>query len=472
MSTLTNSQRAIAPRMPWAVCILVALSSAVAAQAADRWNGRPRTVTFSSSNANFPNPDRGFYAWGGRDFVSGFDLASIQVGHAEGMRLALANVHLGAYRNTDLPDAFLATLAAHLADVRAAGMKVILLFAYDFSEQGQDATAAQITRHLQQLQPVLNAHADVIPFMRAGFIGAWGEWHSSKGGNSCGFHSGDTACTTARTNRTSVRDALLRYVPATTQLSFRYPSDLQSWYPKGDGPARVGAHNDCFLAGPTDTGTYTSATQRPYVHALTQRASFGGETCENAELPLRKACSDILSEGPSYHLAWLNSAYATSVLSAWKREGCYGQVAGSMGYRLQLDAVTHDATVAAGHVATVLVDLRNVGWARMFTARRLVLTLRQQTTGATITLGAGDLSALPAQATASSRIAIQVAMPQNAQAGAYDVLLSAPDVFASTAADPRFAVRFANADNPALAQAWDPATARWATGSTLQVEAP
>ncbi len=458
--------------MPWAICAVVALTWSVAAQAADRSVVRPGTVTFSATNANFPNPDRGFYAWGGRDFVTGFDLASVQAGHAEGMRLALANVHLGAYRNTDLPQAFLSALSAHLSVVRDAGMKVILLFAYDFSDQGQDTTAAQITRHLQQLQPVLNAHADVIPFMRAGFIGAWGEWHSSKGGNSCGFKSGDTACTTAKANRASVRDALLRYVPATTQLSFRYPSDLQTWYPKGDGPARVGAHNDCFLAGPTDTGTYTSATQRPYVHALTQRASFGGETCENAEMPLRKACSDILSEGPRYHLAWLNSAYATTVLSAWKREGCYSQVSGSMGYRLQLDAVTHDATVVAGQVATFLVDLRNVGWARMFTPRKLVLTLRRQAVGATIALEAGDLSTLPAQATVSSRIAIKVPIPKGAQVGAYDVRLSAPDVFASTAADPRFAVRFANADNPALAQAWDPATASWATGSTLWVESP
>ncbi len=427
------------------------------------------TVSLSPSATDFPNPDRGFYAWGGSNFITAFDLGSIQGGYASGMRLALASVPLDLYRTSDLPASFLSTLSARFAAVRAAGMKVTLLFAYDFTAGGNDATSAQIKRHLEQLQPILAANADVIPYMRAGFIGAWGEWHSSKSGNSCGYNSGTTSCTTSDANRAIVRDALLANVPATTQIGFRYPSDLQHWYPLADGPARVGAHNDCFLAGPTDTGTYTSSTQRPYVQTLTQRASFGGETCENAEAPLRSTCADILSEGAQYHLAWLNSTYAPSVMSAWKSGGCYSQVSRTMGYRLQLDALTHNTTAALGSTASFAVDLRNVGWARMFTPRKLVVTLRHKTSGATITGAAGDLSTLVSQASGSTRISVTVPIPAGAQTGDYDVLLSAPDIFTSTASDARFAVRFANADNPAAAQVWEAASARFVMGSTVRI---
>jgi hypothetical protein len=117
----------------------------------------------------------------------------------------------------------------------------------------------------------------------------------------------------------------------------------------------------------------------------------------------------------------------------------------------------------------VQVDLRNVGWAKVFTARRLVVTLRHRATGATLNASAGDLSALPSQAKASSRIEVAVPVPAGAATGDYDVQLSAPDIFPATAGDPRFAVRFANADQTGSGQAWDAATARFKAGTTLTV---
>ena len=52
-------------------------------------------------------------------------------------------------------------------------------------------------------------------------------------------------------------------------------------------------------------------------------------------------------------------------MTAWKNGGCYNEVSRSMGYRFQLDAVSHDTQVARGGSVAVAVDLRNVGWARM-----------------------------------------------------------------------------------------------------------
>jgi hypothetical protein len=381
----------------------------------------------------------------------------------------LATVSLASYRSTDLPASFLSTLSAHFATVRSAGMKVTLLFAYDLSGSGSDASAAQIKRHLEQLKPVLQANADVIPYMRAGFIGAWGEWHSSQSGNSCGYNSGSTTCATANANRLIVRDALLANVPSTTQIGFRYPADLDLWYPSASAPVQVGMHNDCFLAGPTDSGTYSSSTMRTFAKTLTGHASFGGETCDNAETPVRSTCADILSEGAQYHLAWLNSMYATSLINNWKAAGCYTNVSSMMGYRLQLDRVTHGTSVTRGATLPVQVDLRNVGWARMFVARALTVTLRNRSTGATIAGTGGNLSQLAEQASTSTSVTVNVAVPAGAAAGTYDVLISAPDAFPAIKGDVRYAVHFANADQASAGQAWNSGSAMMSTGTALQV---
>ena len=56
-----------------------------------------------------------------------------------------------------------------------------------------------------------------------------------------------------------------------------------------------------------------------------------------------------------------------------------------------------------------------------------------------------------------------------ADKGDYDVLLSVPDIFVATAGNPRYAVRFANADNASLGQVWDATGARFKAGTTLRV---
>lgn len=429
----------------------------------------PWARTFLPSDADFPNPDRGFYSSAQWDFLAEWDAQAVQRAWIAGRRLLMARVQLDAWREAELPASLLETLSERLEQVRAAGMKVTLLFNYDFSETGRDASSERIRQHLQQLKPVLAAHAAVIPFMRAGFIGAWGEWHSSASGGSCSGEPDTAACEAAQAHRLIVRDALLDSVPATTQIGFRYPADLMRWYPDPLQQRRLGLHNDCFLAGPSDTGTYDDATQRDYAAALTPWVAFGGETCENGEAPARSTCADILSEGPRYHLAWLNADYAPSMIAGWHAQGCLAQVSGFMGHRLQLDALTHPGEVTRGEAVDFDVDLRNVGWARFFTPRQLVVTLRHRETGTTWSASAGDLRELVPQATASTRLRLTLTMPAAARPGLHDVWLGVPDVFAATGSDPRFAVRFANADTADGLQAWSVAQGRFRTGTTVRL---
>ena len=82
---------------------------------------------------------------------------------------------------------------------------------------------------------------------------------------------------------------------------------------------------------------------------------------------------------------------------------------------------------------------------------------------------AGDLRGLPVQATASSRIQVALTVPAVVELGDYEVWLGVPDSFAATQGDPRFAVRFANADTPDGLQAWSASQGRFRTGSTVRV---
>ena len=431
----------------------------------DRWS-----LQFLASDEDFANPDRGFYSdTGASDFVADLDLDALRAARQTGRSLLLARVQLDAWRDAELPPSMLNALAERFDQVRAAGLKVTLLFNYDFSAQGQDASAQRIRSHLQQLKPVLAAHAAVIPFMRAGFIGAWGEWNSSAAGNSCTEPPESPSCAAAQVNRRIVRDALLDNVPETTQIGIRYPADLMQWYPDPLQQRRLGLHNDCFLAGPSDTGTYQQDGQRAYVQTLSRDTAFGGETCVNGQTPVRDSCADILAEGPRYHLAWLNADYAAPVIAKWQAQGCLRQVSMFMGYRLQLDGLAHAGEASLGQSLTFDVDLRNVGWARLFTPRRLVVTLRHRETGATWSGAAGGLRELPPKATASSRLRVTVIVPLAAQPGDHEVWLGIPDVFPATERDPRFAVRFANADRADGLQFWSAADGRFRAGSTVRI---
>ena len=105
----------------------------------------------------------------------------------------------------------------------------------------------------------------------------------------------------------------------------------------------MGFHNDCFMASPTDVGTYptgsTGTTLRQHMQAFGQVAPFGGETCNPADDPNpapRLGCADILAEGPAYGLTYLNRDYWTGFHDSWVSGGCFEQVQRSLGHRLRL----------------------------------------------------------------------------------------------------------------------------------------
>lgn len=81
--------------------------------------------------------------------------------------------------------------------------------------------------------------------MEAGFIGAWGEWHTSTNGL-------DNI-----QDKREILNALLAAIPGRF-VQVRYPANIIEMYPAPEDAvsARVAHHNDCFLSSNTDVGTY------------------------------------------------------------------------------------------------------------------------------------------------------------------------------------------------------------------------
>ncbi len=436
-------------------------------------------VSLQPTDLDFPNPERGFYRFA--TDPSKITATSLLYVAQEGQRLVYTPGDLSAYRTRNLPASYLSKLDTGFANLRKQGLKAVLRFAYNYPEteadylNAQDATLSRVKSHIQQLQPVLQRNADVIAVLQGGFIGAWGEWHTSS----------NNLTTPAR--KAAVRDALLQALPSQRLLHLRLPADLALWYPTpatlaqalSDAPpsaARIGLHNDCFLASPDDVGTYfaETAAQSQALRAYAQQASAvtgaGGETCEPPEpAQARMACADILREGAAYHMSYLNRDYYEGFFAQWQAGGCMAEVSRRLGYRLELQAVSHSSTAVPGGTLAWSVALANQGWARPLNPRSLALVLVDAQGQATsLPLAGTDLR----QATPGEPLLLsgEAALPAALASGSYQVHLAAPDAAAALAGQAAYALRFANADNAVTGVQWQPAQGRLALGSTLTVQ--
>jgi hypothetical protein len=392
-------------------------------------------LTFTESTYDFANPERGYYV--GMDLVNGWAPSTMR---ANGRSLAIALVRLDAYRSQPLDPIFLGQLDRGFANARSAGIKVVLRFEYNSSSDGEDAPKAIMLGHIAQLGPVLQRNADVIAVMQAGFIGAWGEWHSSTNGLANPI------------DKTIILDAILAALPASRQVQVRTPMDKANAYPgspltatiayDGSNVSRVAHHNDCFLASASDYGTYASpyATWQDYIAQDSQFTAVGGETCAvNAP---RTDCPSALAEMAKNHWSFMSSEWNQLVINAWTTQGCGADVTTRLGYRFSLQQGQVTASVPPGGVVALELEVLNTGFSAPYNQRPVYVVLTRGTDRRVARLKDVDARRWPANTavTISGNFRLPYDLPQ----GTYSLSLWLPDAATTLQSDPRFAVRFAN----------------------------
>ncbi|MFI5694481.1 DUF4832 domain-containing protein [Kribbella sp. NPDC051586] len=403
-------------------------------------------VTYTPSTDNFANPERGFYHHTGDCDKADFSQSTLESYRTgQGISLVMCVFYLAEYKNGPIAQAALDQLQQQINTVRAAGLKMVLRFAYTTSTAGDDTTKDRILAHLDQLAPYLNAGKDVIAVVQAGLIGAWGEWYYTQN-----FGNAGTVTSTDWANRKAVTDKLLSVVPSTRMIQLRTPKFKRTMYSttavqpgaayNGSALSRIGHHNDCFLASADDFGTYENpSVEYPYLQADTTYVPMGGETCGSN--PPRSSCPTATGELAQFHWSFINTDYEPTVLNSWSSGGCLAGISKNLGYRFRLESGTYPATGSAGGSLPVSFTVHNDGYATPFNPRNLSLVLRNTSTGSTYKLA---MSSDPRRWTAgtSTTVSQTLTLPTNLPAGSYTLLLNLPDPLLSTR--PEYSIHLAN----------------------------
>lgn len=311
------------------------------------------------------NPERGIF-----QFLDLRNLGSVSGLRGQGYTLIYGKTLIDDYRDKDIDSALTNQLTASFASLRAAGLKVLPRFYYADDGTSPDAPLDRVLKHIAQLAPLWQANADVIAVLHPGFVGAWGEWHSS------------TNNLTEPAARKQIFDAILQALPADRMTMSRRPSFKKDAY---GGPltaatafsgmplSRVGHLNDCFLASADDMGTYQVAGEEQFAVDDSAFVPVGGETC--AVNPPRSECPSAMREMARLHWSFVNTSYHQAVIQSWKDGGCFPTITCRLGYRLALLGHEVPAAVRKGEMLSLSVRLTNDGYAPPYNPRTVYLVL-------------------------------------------------------------------------------------------------
>ena len=430
-----------------------------------------------------------------------------------GLTLVQAYCYLTEFADKPISDEKLRLLQESFDNLRRRGLKAVLRFAYERDTGVKEGpTLDWILRQIDQLQPLLHRNVDVIYVLQAGFIGAWGEWHSAARIAPDDYVA--RAAIIKRLLETLPEERMLQLrVPKYKRLALSKPS-LNAFVEVEESSAftqvpaaRIGFHNDGFLAGPTDGGTWTEAPHfgqpgNPEFDYMSRESAFvpvdgelfwsdqgfDGQAARgkgvdglNAAVRMRLhhyssfslAHSYSEREGKPYSIDhWLSAAIAPGPLrqaampmaDGWFEDG-FGQPAtrtqfeyiqDHLGYRLELQSARIPEQVKTGAEFRVEIELVNRGFSTLYNPRPVSLALMDRTGKVTelAVTGANPRQWQPFHPRDTEykpifhKITWLGQLPANVLPGWHQVGLWLPDAAESLRLDPYYAVRAANRDVP------------------------
>ena len=397
-------------------------------------------IKYELSTELFPNPERGF----ARTFTvqSGgvpMSLAQLNTLRGQNISLVVRVFYFNSYKDKPLDAPELSLIQTDLDNLRTAGLKGVIRFAYTDQMTGTDAPLEIVQQHLDQLKPIFEANKDVIAFVQAGFIGAWGEWHNSSNG-----------LATVQ-NQKLVLEKLLSVLPEEIMVQVRTPGQKQGVFNttaaltkaqgySGENIARVGHHNDCFLSSTDDYGTYNNVVaEKQYISNDALYVPVGGETCP----PLAGFSPNCLEGRTQMKLlkwSYINIDYYQPTINAWKASGCFEEFQRSLGYRFSMVSAVLPA--AANGSLKLNVQLINNGYAPLYNKKITSLVLKNKTTSVFYTVPVTrDLRGCKPSETITLDETVSLA---GIPAGDYSLYLRIADQAPSLKDRPEYALRLAN----------------------------
>jgi Domain of unknown function (DUF4832)/Domain of unknown function (DUF4874)/Ca-dependent carbohydrate-binding module xylan-binding len=426
--------------------------------------GERISASFEATPDNFTNPERGLHS---DSIITASNLFGTPSGaqqyaqiRAQGLTVVRGVALLERHRGGPLPAAVLDEFRSAFAHARTAGVKIWLLVAYNFPTDPYDVSSASgnidpplatVLGHLDQLKPVFEENQDVLAGLYNGFIGAWGEWHTSSTGLD------------KEPQRSQIYQKIHAVLPKTRMMTVRTFEQIDTL--PGAHPNEASAHdqtyatrtgmtNQCYLVNKYDAGTYAwnepVEPKKALLSAWTRFVPMVAETCQLDGADRQDDCATLPAENERMHMSVLNGSFHEPTITKWKQQGCYKDITDRLGYRLQLTTASVAGAVAAGSPLDVVFAIKNTGYAAPYNPRGLAVVLRNRDTGARYSLPIlqerSDTLDPRRWYRESGEITVRAApvVPADVPAGSYDVLLSLHDPMPSLSGRPEYSIRLAN----------------------------
>lgn len=419
------------------------------------------TITFVESDSIIANPERGLFAqiyYTSADLASRASASTIEKlrSSSNKMTLLLHSYYLTDYMESDIPQEFLDRLDYNMNQLREGGAKVVLRFSYKSSMDAKDkpwnATPEWIHKHMDQVAPYLQKHADVIYCVQCGWLGSWGEWYYTDNG----YRQNPTKDSDYEM-RWEVLEHMLQVVPETRQVALRIPAYKRRWLKmRGDSlmspltaseahtgtyKARICGHNDCFVSSSNDVGTYLGGDkEREFWAEDTKYTIMGGETCEKCSY---SNGTYALKEMRKYHWSYINRDYRESVTYMWRQDGTMDSILHRIGYRLVLEKVIVTSKPVFDRPFEMYCVLHNRGFAAPMNKRDVELVFVNANNPSEKHVFKQDVDPrfwLPEE---EHKFTLSCTL-NNFQEGQYKVYINLPDPYESLHDDPRYSIRLAN----------------------------
>ncbi|MCI8590052.1 MAG: DUF4874 domain-containing protein [Clostridiales bacterium] len=292
-----------------------------------------------------------------------------------------------------LSDSALEQVEDFLIAHRKYGIRALLRFTYQTEMDGTgEASEEVMTAHMQQLFPLVAKHIDVIHVYQAGFLGAWGEWHSNQ----------------LPVDKKRLLENILAFCPESLFVQMRLP-DFKNLIQEGDPRrARLSHHNDSVFgaysaaSGGVDPGTeQTKQVERESPYLPIDGELFWGGWSRNKEaggyfpdafLVIKwlfeqrytslSVMHNYMELGPTTPLAmrqWQNiempisflkensmpidPAYFTDDEGRPIRRSAFDYLRDYLGYRLKAESIEVKGTMAPGETVELALTAKNMGFA-------------------------------------------------------------------------------------------------------------
>lgn len=355
--------------------------------------------------------------------------------------LALIEINLIHYKNTELSSDALEELDTILSHYANANITMILRFVYDWDGNGLQSEPSHIStikQHMEQVSDIVNSYKSHILLHQGIFTGDFGEMHHTHYGT-------DETITELMSHLASQLDPaifLAVRTPAHRRTIVKDFSTLDSHTAYTSSlPSRLGLFNDGMMGNALDCGTYgdtsmdfhgaysqkgTREEELAYQNSLCQYVPNGGEAVlDNSYNDLPQAIESLRT----MHVSYLNELHDSAVVEKWKQTPYEGDelfqnitgfeyIKRHLGYRFFLDSSSLDEK-------KITLKIANRGFAPCYRKLDVKLVLIQHSTNAETCISVdNDTRTWLSQTTQS----VTIPLPSSSlQKGIYDVYFQVTD---------------------------------------------